>query len=293
MTTLKPNAMQVVTRPGALANSRLVLNLDDRLYHSDLHIQSCSMLKNMLDSPALYLNGIVNRPEPTKDMEFGTLVHILTLEPHTFFSKVAVFPGIAPGRTEKKEFVEQHPGMMVIDEAVLHLAECARDRLLEQTIRGRKFGDYLSEGEPEATIYYTDPDTGVECRTRLDLRHPEINIDLKTTGVVDNGRWVNHALRLRYDVQAYMYSLADCLFTGRSSALPFCFLSVESDYPLSTMARTAGESFMAEGAKKYRHAIASYAACAKADYWPSPSGEEVIEITPWQVEDLTRSWAHP
>ncbi len=283
--------IKTVEAPGSLANSRKILNLDDSLYHSDLHIQSCSMLKGMMDSPAHYQRSLIARRNSTKKMDFGSLVHLLTLEPHLLLAKVAIYPGTSPSIKESREFAQAHIGMMIFDEPTFHMAEAARDRLINTRVMGRPFGDFLSEGEAEASIYFTDPDTGVECRTRIDLRHPEANFDLKTTAYVQSEAWRRHALSLHYDMQAYMYSLADCLYAGREEPLPFVFMSVENDYPLSTHARRAGLSFMTEGGRKYKHAISAYAACASTDYWPSPGGEEVIEITPWQCSALDTSWA--
>jgi hypothetical protein len=283
--------IKTVEMPGSLADSRLILNLDDSLYHSDLHIQSCSMLKGMMDSPAHYQRALIARRNSTKKMDFGSLVHLLTLEPHRLLASVAIYPGTSPSVKESREFAQAHRGMMIFDEPTFHMAEAAKDRLINTRVMGRLFGDFLSEGEAEASIYFTDPDTGVECRTRIDLRHPEANFDLKTTAYVHSDAWRRHALSLHYDMQAYMYSLADCLYRGAEDPKPFVFMSVENEYPLSTCSRRAGLSFMTEGSRKYKHAITAYAACAKADFWPCPSGEEVIEIEHWQKAELDMSWA--
>ncbi|MDP1978846.1 PD-(D/E)XK nuclease-like domain-containing protein [Undibacterium sp.] len=270
--------------PGILADSRKVLNLPDHEYHSDVHIQSCSMLKQMLISPAHYRHSLGRVNSPTDSMEFGTLVHLLTLQPHLLLSQVATFPGVKDARSAMyKEFSTAHAGMMVFDEPTMHLAEAARDRLLEQTVMGRKFGDFVAEGEAEASIYYTDPSVGIPCRTRVDLLHPEAVFDLKTTMHPALRQWTRHALNLSYDMQGYMYSLAESLLNNRSSPIPFVFMSVENDWPLSVGARRAGDAFMQEGAKKYQQAISAFAACAKVDFWPTPGGEEVIELEYWQT----------
>lgn len=281
--TNKPSFV-VTSTPGALADSRKVLNLPDHEYHADVHIQSCSMLKNMLVSPAHYRCAVSRPHAPTDSMEFGTLVHLLTLQPHLMLAQLAVFPGIKNARTaEFKEFTELHTGMLIVDEPTMHLAEAARDRLLDQAVMGRRFGDFVAEGESEVSIYYTDPSTGVQCRTRQDLLHPEAVFDLKTTMHPGMKQWTRQALALSYDMQAYMYSLSDSLYSGRDHALPFVFMSVENELPLSVSARRAGDAFMQEGSRKYQQAISAFAACAKVDYWPTPGGEEVIELEYWQV----------
>lgn len=284
MANLNHSLFQVSTSRGMLGESRKVLGLSDKLYHSDVHIQSCSLLKRMLQSPADYCLALSEEHASTDSMDFGTLVHLLVLQPHLLFAQVATYPGVYDGRkTDYKEFVAKHPGMLVVDEPTMHLAEMARDKLLDQMVMGRRFGDFVVEGEKEVCVYYTDPSTGVECRTRHDLLHPEAIFDVKTALCADLKPWTKQLLTLSYDMQAYMYSLSDCLYSGRNNPLPFIFMGVENGRRLSTFARRAGVSVLQEGASKYQRAISAFAACEKVDYWPAPGGEETIELEFWQV----------
>lgn len=280
------------TTPGAVPNTYKLTNQPAGEYHAHADIQSCSMLKHMLDSPAAYQHHLMRRESTTsKSKEFGTLVHTLCLEPHKFFSEVAIFPGAKkPYDKDFAAFQKERPGLFVIDEPTHTLAKLAVERVKNQQVMGRRFGDFVAEGEPEASIYYVDPTVGVQCRTRVDLLHPEGIFDLKTTAYAHSAAWVRHALSLNYDMQAYMYSLAECLYAGRSTPLPFVFMTVENAMPLSTAARRAGMTFLEEGAKKYQYAIGSYKACLDTDTWPCAGGEEVIEITPWQSSSPDRSW---
>jgi hypothetical protein len=282
-----------VTTEGLVPDTYKVSNQPADDYHAMVDVQSCSMLKYMLDSPAAYMHQLMRRKSSTsKSKEFGTLVHTLCLEPHKFFSEVAVYPGEKqPHDKDFAEFQKSRPGLYIIDEPTHNLAKQAVERLKNQVVMGRKFGDYVAEGEAEASIYYTDPTVGVRCRTRVDLLHPEAIFDLKTTAYAQTAAWVRHALSLNYDMQSYMYSLAECLFSGRTIALPFVFMTVENTEPLSTAARRAGQTFLEEGARKYQHAMTAYKACLDTDTWPCPGGEEVIELAHWQVSHLDRSWA--
>ena len=280
--------------PGVSPASHKVLNQPAADYHAQADVQSCSMLKHLLDSPATYMHHLLRRKSiSSKSMEFGTLVHTLCLEPHKFFGEVAIYPGAKKSSGIDRDFVEfrqSRPGMHVIDEPTHTLAKLAVERLKNQPVMGRKFGDFVAEGEPEAGIYYTDPTVGVACRTRVDLLHPEAIFDVKTTAYAHTPAWIRHALSLHYDMQAYMYSLAECLFAGRSTSLPFVFMTVENAEPLSTAARRSGVSLIEEGERKYQHAIAAFKACMDTDSWPCAGGEEVIEITPWQVSTFDKSW---
>lgn len=277
---------------GALAESFKMSHLPAQQYHDGLDIQSCSLLKRMLVSPAHYVAPFFQgRGDDTPSMEFGRLIHCLVLEPHMFAAEYAVFSGKLDKRDKGfKAFALANSGKAVVDDCALREARTLADRILNKVIRGRPFGDYVAEGEPEASIYYTDPITGVRCRTRLDLRHPEFIFDLKTTIHPGQKEWVRQAVGLDYDMQAYMYSLADCLFTGREAALPFIFVAAESSAPYSVSAYTAGETFMSEGARKYKDALTGYAACSAVDHWPDASVEATIELDHWQVNQSVPGW---
>ena len=288
------NRFEPHTIQGAVPGSYKVLNLPASEYHSQVDVQSCSMLKHMLESPAVYMHRLLRCAETSsKSKEFGTLVHTLCLEPHKFFSEVAIYPGAKKSQGVDRAFLEfqrDRPGMHVIDEPTHVLAKSAVDRLKNQVVMGRKFGDFIAEGEPEATVYYTDPTVGIKCRTRVDLLHPEGVFDVKTTAYAHTPAWIRHALSLHYDMQAYMYSLAVCLQGGNSTALPFVFMTVENTWPLSTAARRAGVTILEDGGRKYQHAIAAYKACSDSDAWPCAGGEEVLELEHWQHAALDHSW---
>jgi PDDEXK-like uncharacterized protein DUF3799 len=279
---------------GALAGSRKILNLPADDYFGDIEVQSCSQLKPMLESPAHYQVRLIQPRATTKAMEFGRLVHTLVLEPHRLALDFAVFPGKRDGRDRDfKDFAELHQGKQILDEVQLHEARLLADRLVHRVIRlragdpGRAFGDFLAEGEKEVTIYYTDPTTGVRCRCRIDLLHPEILFDLKTAAAVIKAPWLRDALRMHYDMQAYMYSLAQTLFAGHSTPLPFIFVAGESAIPHSTSVFVAGSSFMREGSLKYARAIGAFAACSAVHHWPDQGEDGVLELDPWMANAAT------
>jgi hypothetical protein len=65
----------------------------------------------------------------------------------------------------------------------MHQARSLAQQVLDKPFKGRPFGCYVEEGVPEVTFFYSDPVTGVPCRARLDLWHPDLLFDLKTTDI--------------------------------------------------------------------------------------------------------------
>lgn len=276
---------------GALCHSEMHRDLDARIYHSAMDIPSCSLLKAMLESPAHYMAQMLADKSKSPAKNFGTLVHSLVLEPGAFSREYAVFPGKRDGRdTDFKTFCAINLGRTVIDELELAAARELAEKVLQRKVLGRPFADFVSEGIPEASIFYTDPTTGVRLRTRIDLLHPEIVFDLKTTMHPTVAAWTRQALSLHYDMQSYMYTLAVSLFRGATTPPPFVFIAAESDRPHSIGVYTAGESFMNNGGRKYQAALGGYSACNSIGHWPDAGQDAVLEIEHWQAMTDRPDW---
>ena len=275
----------VTTRQGEREGSLCVPDLPADDYHALLERQSCSMLKPLLISPAHYLHQFLQRKPRAPAMDFGSLVHLLVLEPHRFPQHYAVVAAAGERLTpaERQEARALYPGLQVLTEVELHQARQVADRVLQRSVRGRPFYRYVQEGQAELTFFYDDPVTGLACRTRVDLWHPDALFDLKTTRHATVAEFARAGIALHYDLQAYMYCLADAMFHGRDSARDFVFLAVQSSQPHPVHLLAAGETFMANGQAKYSRAIALLKACMQTGYWPDNSADEVLEIEPWQA----------
>ena len=268
---------------GATPGSFRFDQLPAHLYHFELARHSCSMLKQMLVSPGHYMQQFVSQRTSSPAMQFGSLVHLLALEPHRLPEHYAVIPGTGrPSPGERREAQLLHPGREILSEVQLHEARIAAERVLQRQVRGRSFRKFVEEGLHEVTFFFEDPVTHLPCRTRVDLWHPEAIFDLKTTRHAAVAEFSRACITLNYDLQAYMYCLADARFEARECARDFIFLAVQSDAPHPVHVLSAGESFMTNGEAKYVRAISLAHACTAADYWPDNSSDGTLEIQPWQ-----------
>lgn len=276
---------------GFSAGSRLYRNLPAEQYHSDEEAVSCSMLKPLLISPAHFQANRLKRNKATKAMDFGSLVHCLVLEPQQLSAGFAVYPGLADGRSaEYKEFLTNNPTRLIVDEPTYAHGRQLAEKILHRKVFGRPFGDFVAEGIPEASIYVVEPKTGLQLRTRLDLYHPELSFDLKSTRQSSVDGFVRDALDMHYDMQAFMYTCARALYDGPRKAPPFVFITAESDEPHSINQISAGETFMDNGARKFQEVLSVYEACTKADYWPDSSTNAEVEIAHYQSFTPKQDW---
>lgn len=275
--------------PGAMPDC-FKRTLPSHVYHADREILSSTMIKPMLVSPADYINSLLTFKR-TKAMDYGTMLHMQVLEPHTKNEVVAIFPGPLD-TTEGRAFVAQNPDRICISLADYSELVTAADVVRSSHFRGRPFYKFIEEGEVEPSIYYKDPVTGLACRTRPDLMHPEFTFDLKSTRYNCPIMFQRDAVDLHYDLQAYMYSLARCIFEGTTKAKPFIFVKVASSGSFSTHFMPCSDDFIKNGHEKYVAALTAIKACSDTDHWPAPHGEVAMDLLPWQTfKSTTSSWS--
>ncbi len=275
-----PRPIPTDATPGALSSSYQCLQTASQ-YHASKWAQSCSMLKPCLTSPAHYLQALVSRPAASPALDYGTLLHTAVLEPHRLQEVAAVFTGDPADRRSIRLFREANPERIVLGLAAYLNLLTAASRVLDSLFRGRPFGLFVEEGIVERSLFYLDPHTDMWCRVRPDLWHPDFSFDLKSTRHATALAFQRHALDLHYDMQAYMYSLARCLFDGNEDAKPFVLVQVESEAPHGVLWRPAGHEFLENGKRKYETALDRLQACSATDSWSRPEGEEPLALEPW------------
>lgn len=275
---------------GAAGDSVLFEDMPAEEYHADRDALSCSLLKPLLISPAHFQAALTQCPSQSDAMDYGSLLHLLVLEPKQVCHQVAVYP--EPGGRTKAftKFERDNCGKLVFDEPTFATAQRLADKVRASTYKGREFQRFIEESLPEVTIYFTEPTTGLRMRVRVDLYHPEITFDLKTSRFGTARAFANDAVQKDYDLQAFMYSLARCLYEGSSAAKPFVFVVAETNAPHSINLLAAGEDFMSNGAHKFEACATTYKACSTSNFWPDLSSVDELVIEPWQRFDRRAGW---
>ncbi len=275
---------------GAEADSVLLRAMPADEYHADRDALSCSLLKPLLISPAHFQAGLLAAPKNSPAKDFGSLVHVLLLQPHLAGQELAVFPGVGTSRDpEFKAFLACNAYRLAVDEPTFAQAMRLATKVAETTYKGRPLGRFVEESICEATIYFTEPVTGLRLRVRLDAYHPDISFDLKTTRHATPEAFARDAVELGYDLQAYMYGLGRRLYEGALAA-PFVFIAGETQQPHSIGIFEAGGTFLENGAAKFQSCLSAFKACTETGYWPDLSCQTTLEITPWQQFAPRQEW---
>lgn len=279
------------TVPGKGSDSFMHLNQPASEYHADRGALSCSLLKPLLISPAHFKHSLLSPHESSDAQDFGSLVHLLMLEPQSVGREVAVYPGVVQSRDKQfSAFCDENLDRMVFDEPTFSKARTLVDKVLSQKYKGRSLGLFLEEAKTEISLYFTEPISGIRLRVRPDIFHPEITFDLKTTRHGSSSAFSRDALSLHYDLQAFMYTLGRSVFEGSTRPAPFVFIAAETDEPHSVFVMDSGRDFLDNGAKKFQECLSVYQACTQSGYWPDLSGQSTLDIEHWQQFQPAQSW---
>jgi hypothetical protein len=139
----------------------------------------------------------------------------------------------------------------------------------------------FTNGRAEVSLYWTDAETGVPCRARIDWLRDDMIVDLKTarygTGTADEfGR---HAASYNYPLPAAVYTEALETLTGKT--LPFITVTVETAPPYIVRAYQYTDADLDAGRAQWREALHEYAARTKSGDWTVPAEINLIALPAW------------
>lgn len=242
-----------------------------------------SALKYLATSPLLYRWRCDHPQKSTSAMVIGAAIHCATLEPEHFDERYAVYDDTRRGKAWDA-FREDHPGVLTFKsrELVDILAAAV-------AVRGHAVASRLLDGgRVEEPLRWVDPDTGLECKGRVDFIAPAGVVDLKSCADPAPRVFAAQAARLLYHGQLawYHHGAITARLIPADAAPPRC-IAVQSEepydvacYQLSTGELDAGRALCIELQDLL-------GACIAADYWPGVAPE----LMPLQLPRWTRGLA--
>lgn len=244
-------------------------------YHSHSAISKSGLWSLYTKTPSHYQYANV---KGSKAKDLGSATHIAVLEPHRFETLVIKGPDDRRGNKWKDVAEEAAAyGRIALTSGDYESALCMRDstQMLPELRR-------LTDGEQviEASGFWIDPQTGLECRCRPDIYHPGLAImaDLKTTGDAGAWAWARTAANMGYHLQEAMYSEGWPL-AGGGEVGGFLFITVEDEPPYAAAIYELKPSAVLEGREVMGKALRLYAQCKQADVWPGyPGGVQELDI---------------
>lgn len=267
----------------------IIDNLDIDEYHTRSEI-SKSQLDTLDLSPAIFYarhRDPQRPPAPQRAGQLdGQLAHCAVLEPNEFEKRYVVGPTLNRNTKAWKEFVEANSDRIAIqqDQYDTAMRQAASVRALPEV------REALDQGHAERSAFWTDPETGVNCRCRPDWTHPVgessvILLDVKTYSLASADEFRRQAARKRYHVQDAFYT------DGYSEAadvdvLAFVFVAVETEYPFAANAMMLDGASRDQGRADYQRNLHTYQRCEETGEWPGYSKEiQMITLPAWAFQD--------
>lgn len=123
----------------------------------------------------------------------------------------------------------------------------------------------MSLGEAECTVTWTDEQTGVACKGRMDWLDDCALVDLKTTRDIELRAFGRHCHTMQYHCQLAFYQMG-LLANGIERLVKI--IAVESEPPHDVAVYDLGEDALWAGEVKVREALRLVAQCRKEKRWP-------------------------
>ncbi len=281
-----------------------------------------STLKAMRRSPLHYLEAVANERRPTKVMGNGIAGHVLTLEPERMKDitvcdigretrawelyeavratgeQPAVYDGAVRRGKAWDAFEAAHPGQLIAlasewaavqpllgAKQIMTSTELELARAMADAVHAHPEAHRLLQGgRAEVPIYWTDTETGVDCKGRIDYLAPGRVVDLKTTADVSPWVFSRQCARLLTHMQLAFY--ADGV-AGKGQLPDVYVIAVESARPFDVAVYHVRDDTLVAGRDEYRRLLRRLVECVEADNWPGVAPEVIdFELPSWAVAQV-------
>jgi len=237
-----------------------------------------SLLKQILVTPWHFQHSLQNPKKETVAMTKGTALHAALLEPESFQRRFAVVPKIdrrvKDGKLRWQAFVEANRGKTLIQTKDVKLIQILR-RSISQNSRARAL--LTMPGTSEASLYWTDVTTGVKLKARMDrlITEPSrLLLEVKSTGNATKRQFQKKIIEYDYHFSLAMYR--EGLKSQFGEYPPVVFLVIE-DETWQICLYSPDRKMLAEGHRRFRSALDTFAKCRGANQWPGYQPNSMIE----------------
>ncbi|TXF11147.1 PD-(D/E)XK nuclease-like domain-containing protein [Pelomicrobium methylotrophicum] len=263
-----------------------LLSMPADQYHANQAVGHSGLVR-IMRSPAHYREYVTNPPEPTPAMQLGTAFHVALLEPDRLGETFVVAPKFdrrtKEGRQAAEAWEAEHAGKTALTAEQMNAIE----QMVASVKQHAGAAGLLANGMAEMSGFWSDPETGIECKCRPDwlaMAGETVTgiVDVKTCVDASADGFARAIATLGYDLQAAFYQDGLKAMTGRT--IPFYFIAVEKEAPYAVAAYEASDEVIEVGRAKYRGALQLLKWCRENGRWPAyqPNGEiETINLPRW------------
>lgn len=285
---------QIAPHPASLSTYApgIYPDVPAEVYHRrELGVVNNGALKILASqTPAHYRAWVEHTAEQseTPALVFGRAFHALVLEPEAFRSQFALQPVFGDLRTKagkeaRDAWLADHPGVTPVSADDWLRMQAMAKAVREHPVTGKFFVD----GMPEATCVWTDPRTGLICKSRMDYWREDLWMigDLKSTDDASPRAFARSVTNFAYHVQNAHYTSGPQALFGRE-APRFLFVAVEKAPPYCVGVYMLDADAEARGHELRDRAMDTLDACLQADTWPGlPPVVNTLSLPGWAFHE--------
>jgi len=257
--------------------------LTNESYHA-LRAISPSQIKVLGRSPLHYFDQFRaedrERPEPTAAMLLGTALHTAVLEPDLWDSTIAVPPHSFDRRTKVGKELAAEFEREAAGKIVLSPDDADQVRRMADAVRTHPAAKFILDlpGRREPSYTWSDPATGLPCKTRPDWHSDDrrIVVDVKTSIDASRAEFSKSIANYDYHVQAAWNQAA-------LEAEQFITIAVEKTRPFAVAVYPVSGALIAAGQRRIEAAMTLLAECEASGVWPGYGDllQEPIDLPGW------------
>ena len=292
--TIKTMDIKNITKAEEIQGEEGLFNIPDSLYH-----KSCGISKSSLDpinkSPLHYKYAREQEMVETAAMTFGSLCHLIALEPEALDDSIAYGPDCERrSKADKATWIDwwadtegkirlTHDGFLVAKDekgtikkdSTLSIARAKN--IVKSVMEHPLAKDYMTRpGVNEVAIFSKDQETNILKRGKIDRLCVESGciVDLKTTSDSSVKGFMKSIFGFNYHAQASYY--LDMANEQGLDVNKFIFVVVEKVRPYSVSVFEIDAYSIAAGRKQYRKNLKLLSKCIDSDFWPSHNDNKLI-----------------
>jgi hypothetical protein len=238
-----------------------------------------SSLKHLAKSPLEY-RWRVDHPEPQSTaFLLGGAIHCLVLEPLTFESRYALCEVRRNKRDHAyQEWLDEHGGREALNAEEFAHANGAADAVLSHRVAS-KILDGCRHEEP---LTWTDPDTGMACKGRVDAIRPDYLVDLKSARDPSPRLFARAAADHMYHAQLSVYQTGAIATRKIDGSVPPYIIAVAKEPPYDVAVYQLSLEDLAAGRALCLRLMRRLEECIASDMWPGCAPDLVqLQLPPW------------
>ena len=241
-----------------------------------------STLSAMRDSPLHYQHRIAQPRRDTDALRAGRAAHTAVLEPDRFALDCAVYQESKSkgegARLRWAAFQAANAGRTILDAEEYANCCAIRDAVRSHRVAQR----YIATGRAEVSLVWTDPETKLRCKGRIDWLCDAI-VDLKTARTIDGRQFFAAAARYGYHVQLAHYAAGYQAITGNCP--PVKMIAVESAEPYDVAVFDLGAETLDAGAEEAKDLLHRVATSRRTGEWHGRyPDEEPFRLPAWATD---------